>query len=137
MGCMGAHAVVFEHLFGIPVIGRDHAYPAGGRHRLDHPAEAAVDRLAGRDHGRDDPRVADHVGVREVDHRERVPVADLLDEAVGQLQRRHLRLVVVARDVARGGHHQPRLAGERLLAPAVEEVRHVGVLLGLRHVQLA
>ncbi len=45
-------------------------------------------------------------------------------------------LVVVRRDVPRGGHELAPLARQRSLLAAVEEVGHVGVLLGLGHVQL-
>jgi len=48
----------------------------------------------------------------------------------------HLRLVVVAWDVARAWHQGVGLPWPRLLAAAVEEVRHVCVLLGLGDVQL-
>ena len=61
----------------------------------------------------------------------------VLDERVGGLARAHLRLVVVGRDVARGGHELAHLALVRVLLAAVEEVRHVRVLLGLGDVQLA
>ena len=82
--------------------------------------------------------MADHVRVREVDDDEPVAVAvDRFDDAVGNLARGHLRLVVVARHVARRVDEDPILACERLLAAAVEEVRHVRVLLGLRRVELA
>src|SRR5205085_2561241 len=68
---------------------------------------------------------------------EAVPVADLLGEAPGDLACGHLRLQVVARHVARRGHEDAPLARPLVLAPAVEEVRHVRVLLGLGDVQLA
>ena len=45
--------------------------------------------------------------------------------------------MVVARNVARRVDEDPLLAGERLLAAAVEEVRDVRVLLRLRRVELA
>ena len=59
-----------------------------------------------------------------------------LHERVGGLARAHLRLVVVGRDVARRRHELADLALVRVLLAAVEEVRHVRVLLGLRDVQL-
>ena len=84
-----------------------------------------------------DAGVADHVGVREVDDAEaRSRRRSRATEALGHLVGRHLRLVVVARHVARARDEDPRLARPRLLAPAVEEVGHVGVLLGLGDVQL-
>ena len=83
-----------------------------------------------------EPGVPDHVGVREVDDAERVAVPDLADDAVGDLVGGHLRLLVVARDVSRARDEHTRLARPRVLAPAVEEVRDVGVLLRLGDVQL-
>ena len=58
------------------------------------------------------------------------------DERVGGLARAHLGLLVVGRDVARGVDELAHLALVRLLLAAVEEVRHVRVLLGLGDVQL-
>ena len=84
------------------------------------------------------PGVADHVGVGEVDDPEaRAVLAPVRDERVGRGARAHLRLLVVGRDVARRGHELALLALVGLLLAAVEEVRHVGVLLGLGDVQLA
>ena len=58
---------------------------------VDDAAEAGVRRLDRGDHRGDDAGVADHVRVREVDDRERIArLRDLFDEAVGQLDRRHL-----------------------------------------------
>ena len=57
-------------------------------------------------------------------------------KAVGRLARAHLRLVVVGRHVARRGHELAHLALVRVLLAAVEEVRHVRVLLRLGDVQL-
>ena len=77
--------------------------------------------------------VPDHVGVGEV-HEDEVELAaarSRLATASATPPRRHLRLLVVGRDVLRRREHLPLFAGERLLAPAVEEVRHVRVLLGL------
>ena len=105
--------------------------------RLDDPAEALVDGLDRLHRGLDHAGVADHVRVGEVDDRERrLLVVEVLDERVGGLARAHLRLVVVGRDVARGRHELAHLALVRVLLAAVEEVRHVRVLLGLRDVQL-
>ena len=82
--------------------------------------------------------MADHVRVREVDDHEAVAViVDGSRNAVCDLGRRHLRLVVVARDVSGRVDEDPLLPRERLLAPAVEEVGDVRVLLGLRRVELA
>ena len=61
------------------------------------------------------------------------PVAQ---ERLGRLARAHLRLVVVGRHVARRRHELAHLAVVRLLLAAVEEVRHVRVLLRLGDVQL-
>ena len=55
--------------------------PPSAVHRLDDAAEAGVGRLDRLHDRRDHAGVADHVRVREVDDRERVAVADLLDEA--------------------------------------------------------
>ena len=83
------------------------------------------------------PGVPDHVGVREVDDREgEVLLLPVPQERLGRLARAHLGLVVVGRDVARRRRQLAHLALVRLLLPAVEEVRHVRVLLGLGDVEL-
>ena len=86
--------------------------------------------------GGDRARVADHVGVREVDDAERVALPISSQKRVGRLACGHLGLEVVARHVARARHEHPRLPRPLLLSAAVEEVRDVGVLLGLGDVQL-
>ena len=60
---------------------------------------------------------------------------DGLDQGVGDPGRAHLRLEVVRRDL-RARDQAAILAGQRRLASAVEEVRDVGVLLGLGDVEL-
>ena len=64
------------------------------------------------------------------------PSCPVVQEGLRGLARAHLRLVVVGRHVARRRHELAHLAVVRLLAAAVEEVRHVRVLLRLGDVQL-
>ena len=133
-----ADAVVGEELLGVPVVGDDEAHAAGPFDRAHDPAEARVGRLDRLHDRRNDSGVADHVGVREVDDdKAETAVVDCGHDLVGDLDSRHLRLEVVARDVARRGDEDPFLVVERLLAAAVEEVRHVRVLLRLGRVELA
>ena len=61
----------------------------------------------------------------------------MLGEAACDARGGHLGRVVVGGDIAPRGHQLPVLAVVAVLAPAVEEVRHVRVLLGLGDVQLA
>ena len=92
---------------------------------------------SGRDRRIPDPGVAHHVRVRELARMNRIrPLPMASHHCVGDGPRAHLRRQVVGRHVAPGRHQDAVLARERLLDPAVEEVRHVGVLLGLGHVQL-
>ena len=82
-------------------------------------------------------RVADHVRVREVGDEDVVRARAMpVDERVGHAGRAHLRLEVV-RGHPRARDEDAVLALERRLAAAVEEVGDVGVLLGLRDVELA
>ena len=80
--------------------------------------------------------MTDHVGIRQVDDREVIaPAANRLDERGGDTGRTHLGLQVVGRHF--GGRDQlPVFSLERLLAAAVEEIRHVRVFLGLGGVEL-
>ena len=105
------------------------------RGRDDAPRQASA-RLDGADDGGIDAGVPDHVRVREVDDAERVAVVERRGDLRRDLRGGHLRLEVVARDVARRRHEDPRLPRPRAPRPAVEEVRHVGVLLRLRRVEL-
>ena len=68
--------------------------------------------------------------------REGVAVRKLGRETVGDLRDGHLRLLVVGGDVPWRRYENAGLARPLLLAPAVEEVRDVGVLLGLGGMQL-
>ena len=61
---------------------------------------------------------------------------DGVDRLLRQLRRGHFWLQVIGRHL-RARDEQPVLAREGRLAAAVEEVRDVGVLLRLGHVQLA
>ena len=132
-------AVRLEHVVRVAVVGGDDARPAARRARPRRPGPGTRPPSRRRpDRGRDRARVPDHVRVREVDDPEAVVVrAPVLDERRGRLARAHLRLVVVGRHVARRVHERALLARVRVLLAAVEEVRDVRVLLGLRDVQLA
>ena len=78
----------------------------------------------------------DHVGVGVVEHDQVVLAgADRRDGLCGQFGRRHFGLQVIGRDLGRR-HHDAVLAVVRLLAAAVEKIRHVRILLGLRHAEL-
>ena len=112
-----------------------HTPPAARTQSRTRPS-IAIGLLDGCDDRGDRARMADHVRVREVDDAERVAVADLVAHAPARPRRRHLGLQVVARDVARRRDEDPRLALPLALLAAVEEVRHVRVLLGLRDVEL-
>ena len=130
-------AVRLEHVVRVAVIGGDHERTTGRLHRGDDVPEACVDGLDRRDRSADHAGVADHVGVGEVDDPEGGPVlAPAGDELLGNLPRAHLRLVVVGRHVAGARRQFAPLVREGSLFSAVEEVRHVRVLLGLGDVQL-
>ena len=132
-----ADAVRLQHLLGVAVVGGDEADAAGGVRRLDDVAEALVGRPRPPRHGGDRAGVADHVRIREVDRRRsgsRLPISAA--NRARDLAGGHLRLVVVARHVARARDEDPRLPRPLVLDAAVEEVRDVGVLLRLGDVQL-
>ena len=75
MGRVRADAVGLQHLLGVAVVGGDEADAAERGGRLDDPPEGRVGRLDGAHDGGDHARVADHVGVREVDDAEAVALA--------------------------------------------------------------
>src|SRR5690606_3478164 len=91
-----------KHVVGIAVIGGDDQGAAGCLHTLDNLAEAAIHSFDGRDGSRDDARVANHVGVGEVDHAKSVfaalpPLAKSIRGGLGA----HLGLVVVGGNLTR------------------------------------
>ena len=131
-------AVRLEHVLRVAVVGGDQAGAPGRVHRLDDMRQTVIDGLDSVHGGVDDARVPDHVRVGEVDDPERGRVAaPRLDERGRDLRRAHLGLVVVGRHVACRRDQQAPLAVARLLLAAVEEVGHVGVLLGLGDMQLS
>ena len=80
--------------------------------------------------------MTDHVRVGEVGHDQIVLAAgDCRDERVADALRRHRRLQVVGGDLE-ARDELSILTGPRLLAATVEEVRYMGVLLGLGDVVL-
>ena len=63
--------------------------------------------------------------------------ADAGHDRIGHGRGAHLGGQVVRRHLAVGRNQHPFLPGKRRLDAAVEEIRDVGVLLGLRHVELS
>ena len=117
------------------VRGHDDAAARPEGHVDDLP-DRRVRRLHRLDRGREVSGVADHVGVRQVHDREVVFAAPRrVHERRRDAGRAHLRPQVVGRHLRRG-HQLAVLAGERRLAPAVEEVRDVRVLLRLGSMEL-
>ena len=130
-------AVPAPHPLRIAMIGGDEERATGGLHGAREAAEAAVNGGDGRHRRVEVARVAHHVGVGVVDDDEVEAAApDCLDHAVGHRRCRHLGLQVIGRDLGRGDEHA-FLARHLALLAAVEEERHVGVLLGLGDAELA
>ena len=130
-------AVGLEHVLGVAVVGGDDAGAAGLVDGGDDPGEAGVDGLDRAHGGRDRARVPDHVGVGEVDDPEAESSAD---HAVDRTRRQPRRRSSRACDRRWRRPAASRRAGAPprplRLAPAVEEVRDVRVLLGLGDVEL-
>ena len=80
--------------------------------------------------------MADHVGIRKV-HDDHVEGSLLggFDDGIGDCARTHFRLQVV-RGNFWGRNHDTIFAGKRLLHPAVEEIRDVGILFSLGDAQV-
>ena len=133
---MGLAALGIDHLLGVAVVGRhDEDRPGLAAGGLEDP-EAAVEGLDRRDRLGQLARVPDHVGVREVDHAgAEAARGEGADGLLRDLGRAHLRVEVVGRALP-GRDEDPFLAGISRLHSAVEEVRDVGVLLGLREAEV-
>ncbi len=124
------------HHLAIAVVGGDDQRAAGALDGVGDAPEPGVDRLHRLDRRRQAAGVADHVGIGVVqDDQVVLAGVDRGDDLVGQFRRRHFRLQVVGRDLRRR-HHDAVLAGKRLLAAAVEEIRDVRIFLGLGGAQL-
>ena len=125
------------HLFDVAVIRRDDECRAFAERGARQPAEAAVEDVRGLDRRGPHAGVAHHVGIRVVRDDEVVFMpAEGLDERVRDRTGAHLGREVVGRHLAVRWHEDPFLAWERLLDPAVEEVRDVRVFLRLGNVEL-
>ena len=100
------------HHLGIAVVGGDDERAADFLERRGDAAEAGVDGLDRRLRGLEVAGVSDHVGIRIIEH-DQVELAgfDGVDDLVGDLVRRHLRLLVIGRDLGRW-HQDALLAVE-------------------------
>ena len=121
---------------GVAVVARDQRHAALALERRQHLGHAESTASGGHG-GRDDARMAHHVGVREVHD---VDVGLVRVDGRGQrgshVRLAHLRLQVVGGNLG-AGDERAHLGRLGLLAPAVQEERHVGVLLRLGDVVLA
>ena len=136
MGRERTRPVIGEHLVGVAVICRDERGAALGENRLDHMEQSVIDCLDRSGRSLDHARVANHVAVGVVDDVDigRVIVNRLL-ERLGDEWFGHFGLQIVGRDLGTGDELAllPLLG---LLNTAVEEEGDMGVLLGLRDVEL-
>ena len=126
-----------DHLLGVAVVGGNDHGAATLPERRVNLAQAAVNSFDGGDGRRNLAGVSHHVGIGKVHHHHvEGVIRDGFDYRIGHSLRRHFRLQIVGRDFRRLYHHAV-LAGKRLLDAAVEEIGHVGVLLGLGYAQIA
>ena len=124
-------AVRVRHLLRVAVVRRDEGVISFDLRGAQERADARVHGLDGPHGGHERARVPDHVAVGEVDDDEVHVRAKRLDGGLRDLVRAHLRRVVIRGDVLGALHHAALLAGEGLLFAAVEEIRHVRILLRL------
>src|SRR6266478_5304446 len=126
-----------NHHFSIAVVGSDQYGAALGAYRELNSAQTRVHSFYGLDGWFDLARVANHVGIGEVDNEDiEGSVFNGLHHNLGNSRGTHLRFEVVGGDFRRG-HQVTVLARKWLLDSSVEEVGHVSVFLSLRHAQIA
>ncbi len=118
---MGLAGYGIDHGFGIAVVGRDDPCPTARPQRRKEAAQALVHGFDGFDGRFELPRMADHVGIREV-HDDGVEIALLnrVNHGVGDAGGGHFRFQVVSRHLRRG-HQDALLAGERLSTPPLKK----------------
>ena len=100
----------------------------------DNSGCAFIHRLHSFDSRLYDARVADHIGIREVQD-DQIVVRHARKHFIGDLKCAHLGLQVVRSDLWRGNQFAV-FAGERFLDSAVKKVSHVRVFLRLSDAQL-
>ena len=133
LGTVGSNV---KHVIGVAVIGGNQRKAALSENRRDNLGQGIVNSLDGLNGGVEDTGVTNHVAVREVHDVEISAIlVDGSDELLGNLGSAHLRLQIVGSDLG-GSDEHALLALLGFLDAAVEEERHVGVLLGLGGVQL-
>ena len=129
-------AVRKGHLLGVSVIGGEKHTASGRERRVDDLTDGGVGRFHRLERGFEVSGVTDHIGIREVDDCEIVDTASYrTDESGGHTGCTHFRLAVVRGNLGRR-HELAVLTLERWLAPAVEEIGDVRVLLRLGGVEL-
>ena len=136
MSGMG-RTIVRNHLVAITVVCRDKRNTALALDGVEHPRNARVNGLDGRNGGRHDAGMADHVGVREVhDVDVRLVVVDGVRKRLRNGRLAHFGLQVV-RGNFRTGNETALLAHFRLFPTAVKEERDMGVHFSFGDVVLA
>ena len=125
-----------KHVIGVAVVGGNQRKAALSENRRDNLGQGIVNGLDGLNGGVEDTGVTNHVAVREVHDVEISAIlVDCGDELLGNLGSAHLGLQIVGGNLG-GSDEHALLALLGLLDAAVEEERHVSVLLGLGGVQL-
>jgi len=136
MGCVSAAGVRIAHEFAVAVISRDKQSTSRILYGLGELANARIDGLNGPNCGRQDARMADHVGISIVQYDQIIFAgSDRIQGFAGKLGSRHFWLKVVGCNLGRGDQ-DPFLTGIWIFPATVKEVGDVGIFLSLSHAQL-
>ena len=126
-----------HHRLCVPVICGNHECCTGPRaYRRCDPSQSVVYRFTGTDRGAEVTRVANHVWVCKVGKDERLaPLCERRNHRIRNLRCSHLWCAIV-RCYGEARDQHASFTRESRFMSTIEEVRHMRVLLRLRHMEL-
>ena len=118
------------------MVGDDQELALDGLQGFDNLADAGIDRFNGLDSGFKDARMADHIGIGEIEHDHVIFIGlNLFDDFFRHDRRVHFRLQIVSRNFRRR-HEDTVFTGIGFFFTAIKEIRDVSVFFRFGNAQL-